>query len=136
MKGGLEGQCYLEKIMYRALMLAAALALFSLPATSASAQEAHGWTKWKAGEAERSTAGHKFGAKCSTAVTSRGSGPVGFGITQFWAKRHTQRNWEAAVAKLESADYASWSRAKGKAIECVEKEKVWNCKATANPCKK
>ncbi len=121
---------------YRTFMFMAALGAGSLVTGAVSAEEQHGFDKWKAGESERSTAAHKFGAKCVEAVSSRGSGPVGFGITQFWAKRHTQRNWEAAVVKLNGDEFASWSRAKGKTIACDQKDKTWNCKATANPCKK
>lgn len=119
------------------LPIIAATVVLTAAASFAQSAGDHGWSSWKAGETERGQATAKFGAKCKASVTSRGSGSVGFGVTQFWAQHHTTRNWTEAVTKLESSEYASWSRAKAKSVSCVKSKdgKEWNCKATATPCK-
>jgi hypothetical protein len=117
-------------------MLTAAV-LVSSVATWAQTAGDHGWSSWRAGETQRGKKTASYGAKCAASVTSRGEGSVGLGLTQFWAQRHTTRNWMEAVTKLEGAEYSAWSRAKGKSVSCTKSKdgKEWACKATATPCK-
>ena len=112
-----------------------ALGVAGVPMGPAYAQDRdHGWSRWKSGEVVQSNQPAKYGATCKTEFTSRGSGPVGFGITQFWAKRHTIRNWEDAAVKLYGAEFAKWRRARAKSVACERAGNEWNCKATATPC--
>lgn len=119
--------------MYRTMLVCSAV--LALTATAAMAAERdHGWSRWKAGDVQQSSGAAKYGPTCKTEFTSRGSGPVGFGITQFWAKRHTTRNWQDAAVKLYGAEYAKWSRARSKSVACEREGSQWNCKATGTPC--
>ena len=99
-----------------------------------AADKDHGWSRWKGGEVEQSNKPTTYGPKCKSEFTSRGSGDVGYGITQYWAKRHTRRNWEEASVKLNGPDYGKWSKAKGTSVTCAQKDKQWQCKATGSPC--
>lgn len=114
------------------LIAATVVALMGAGAVVA-AEKDNGWSRWKAGEVVQSNK-PASGPKCKSEFTSRGSGEVGFGITQFWAKRHTRRNWEEAAVKLYGADFGKWSKAKGTNVTCEQKDKMWNCKATGSPC--
>jgi hypothetical protein len=99
-----------------------------------AAERDHGWSRWKAGEIEQSREAAKYGPACKAGFTSRGTGPVGFGITQFWAKRHTTRNWEDAAVKLAGSEYGKWRKARDKTVTCERNDKQWDCKATGIPC--
>ena len=119
----------------RTAMIGAMLLTCCTAGAALAAERDHGWSRWKAGETEQSKDASKYGPSCQPAFTSRGSGPVGFGITQFWAKRHTTRNWQEAATKLSGADYAKWRKARDKTVTCEQANKEWLCKATASPCK-
>jgi len=105
-------------------------------ATIAVAAEDHGEKSWKREAIERfEKETHKHGKRCQYRVTARGSGPVGLGLTEFWAKRHTTKHWEEEVSTLFSPEYAKWSRARDKNVTCERREKELHCKATGIPCK-
>lgn len=91
--------------------------------------------EWKIEAEERAEKDNKFGPRCQDRFTSRGTGKVGLGITQIWAKLRTERQWHEAAIKLYGPEYASWRKAKGKDVRCETKSDMLLCKAAANPCK-
>ena len=89
---------------------------------------------WKQGEVVKSTDAHKFGKTCGFQITSRGTGPAGLILKKLNAEKLAITHWETAVTKLDGAQFAKWSRAKGKSVTCEQKGTDFLCKATANPC--
>lgn len=92
-------------------------------------------SEWKTEAAEKHDKDNKFGATCQDRFTARGTGRVGLGITQFWAKARTTRHWQEEAVKLYGVDYSSWRKAKGKTVSCETKGDMLMCKASANACK-
>lgn len=121
------------------VVVAAALAVATLASSAVAATKAErerAWEQgWKFGDEVRGQNDNKYGPKCQFSLTSRGQGNVGLGITQVWAKLRTRRHWEDAATKLYGAQYAKWSKARGKSITCERADRLLLCKATANPCR-
>ena len=115
-------------------LIVASFTMTMAATASLAADKDHGWSRWKAGEVEQSNTPSTFGPSCKTEFTSRGTADVGYGITQYWAKKHARRAWEEASMKLHGADAGKWSKAKGTSVSCEQKDKMWLCKATGTPC--
>ncbi len=121
--------------MSRCTFAAIAVAIAFVAPSAASGQVLDKIFKdWKPGEVIKSTLPHKFGATCLANITSRGSGPAGVILKDLTAKKLAQRHWEEAVTKLDGAQYANWTKAKGKTVTCEKKGSEFLCKASANPC--
>ena len=121
--------------MKKTAAMVIAVASYAVAGSALAQDKDHGWSRWKAGEVQQSDKPTKYGPNCKSEFTSRGTADVGFGITQYWAKRHSRRNWEEAAVKLHGAEYGKWSKAKGTSVSCEQKDKQWLCKATGSPCK-
>ena len=118
---------------WKSFLSTAALACLCTSSVAMAADDDHGWSRYK-GDIEQSNQATKFGPKCKSEFTSRGTADVGFGITQYWAKRHAKRHWEEAAVKLYGAEFGKWGKAKGTSVSCEKSEKVWLCKATGSAC--
>ena len=117
----------------KTLLLGAALVSGLDVGYALAADADHGYSRYK-GEIEQSNQASKFGPKCQSEFTSRGTADVGFGITQYWAKRHAKRAWEEAAVKLYGDKFGKWGRAKGTSVACEATNKTWLCKATGSAC--
>ena len=109
---------------------AAAVALVtSFTVSAANAQD----RTWRPGQFERHEGPHAFGPRCHQRVSAHGDGFAGF--SSFRARREAIRHWEREVSRTFGPQFASFSRARDKTVNCDTRGPRLHCTATGNPCR-